>query len=206
MNSTRQRLLDILKNRPGTTPAELSRTLRLTQADVRHHLTNMMKEGLIVPTGHQRSGRRGRPARRYSLASAAFKDNFDLLSSALLTTSQQHLSPTGRTSFLRSVAVNLAGEYTPQGPLAQRLGQAVGRLNELAYQARWEAHSLAPRMILEHCPFATLLPQHPELCQLDSDLLEVLLDESVTQIESRAHQEGGYCIFIVGKADVAQAP
>ena len=201
MKSTRQRLLDILKNRPNTTTAELSRALQLTQADVRHHLSNMVDEGLVVATGYQRGGRRGRPARKFSIATATLKDNFDLLSSALLAVSLQNLSPPDRMVFLRDVAVKLAGEHASGGPLAQRLAGAVVRLNELGYQARWEAHADAPRLILEHCPFASLLPKHPELCQLDACLLENLLKEPVAQIESLAHEDGGHCIFLVGKID-----
>jgi predicted ArsR family transcriptional regulator len=202
MKPTRQRLLDILKNRPNTTAAELSRALQLTQADVRHHLSNMVEEGLVVATGYQRGGRRGRPARKYSIAATALKDNFDLLSSALLAVSLQHLSPPDRIAFLRRVAAHLAGEISPGGPLAQRLVGTVVKLNELGYQARWEAHVDAPRLILEHCPFATLLPQHPELCQLDACLLEILLKEPVAQVESLAYEDEGHCIFLVGKKDV----
>lgn len=201
MKSTRQRLLDILKNRPNTTAAELSRALQLTQADVRHHLSNMVEEGLVVATGYQRGGRRGRPARKFSLAAAAPKDNFDLLSSALLAVSLQNISPPDRMVFLRDVAAQLAGKHASGGPLAQRLVGAVVRLNELGYQARWEAHTDAPRLILEHCPFASLLPKHPELCLLDACLLEILLKESIAQIESLAHEDGGHCIFLVGKMD-----
>ena len=206
MKSTRQRLLDILNSRPNTTAAELSRALKLTQADVRHHLSNMVVEGLVVATGYQRGGRRGRPARKFSIAAAALKDNFDLLSSALLAVSLQNLSPPDRIIFLRHVAAQLAGENTSGGPLGQRLVGAVVKLNELGYQARWEAHADAPRLILEHCPFASLLPQHPELCQLDACLLEISLKEPVAQIESLAHEDGEYCIFLVGKTDVPLNP
>ena len=201
MKSTRQRLLDILNSRPNTTAAELSRALQLTQADVRHHLSNMVEEGLVVATGYQRGGRRGRPARKFSIAAAALKDNFDLLSSALLAVSLQNLSLPDRMVFLRHVAAQLAGEITSSSALAQRLVGAVEKLNELGYQARWEAHADAPRLILEHCPFASLLPKHPELCQLDACLLEILLKEPVAQIESLAHEDGGHCIFLVGEAD-----
>ena len=93
MKPTRQRLLDLLKNRNNQTAAELSRALGVTQADVRHHLSKMIDEGLIVQAGHQRVARRGRPARRYILAADALKDNFDLLSGALLTTTLADLSP-----------------------------------------------------------------------------------------------------------------
>lgn len=195
MKSTRQRIVDILNNREHGTAAELSRALQVTQADVRYHLSRMIQEGLIVSSSPRRLGRRGRPARRFSLTSMVNKDNFDLLSIALLTT---FLELNGNNNFLNQVANHIAGDFQPAGPLGQRLVQAVGQLNELNYQARWEAHADAPRIIFEHCPFAALRPQHPELCQLDANLLAIFLDESITPVESNAHLTDGYCLFLIG--------
>jgi len=206
MKSTRQRLLELLKNRNNQTAAELSRALGVTQADARYHLSKMVNEGLIVVVGQQRAGRRGRPARRYALAEAALKDNFDLLSSALLTITLADLSQEEQKSFLCRVAAALVGETDLQGPLSetdlqgplsQRLVRAIEKLNELGYVSRWEAHATAPRLILENCPFAKLLNQHPQLCQLDACMLEILLDEPVVQIESQTDNPSNHCIYII---------
>jgi predicted ArsR family transcriptional regulator len=202
MKSTRQHLLDILKNKPNCTAAELSRAMQLTKADVRHHLSNMVAEGLIVVTGHLHSGRRGRPARQFSIA-AEQDHNFDLLSSALLAVSLQNLSPSGQSAYFKRVAAQLGGENIPDGPLAQRLAGTVEKLNELGYQARWEAHADAPRLILESCPFTPLLSEYPELSQLDEFLLEFLLRQPVAQIESPTPGADGHCIFLVGKSATA---
>jgi predicted ArsR family transcriptional regulator len=198
MKSTRQRILEILENRPVITAAELSRAMQLTQADIRHHLSNMIKEGLIVTSGTQHSGRRGRPARRFSLAASVYKDNFDLLSSALLSTSLESLSPDQQSAFLEQVASQLVSNAITRGPLSQRLVQVVNHLNELGYQSRWEAHAEAPQVIFERCPFAALRPQHPVLCRIDARQLEILSAEPVTQIESSAHLDDGICLFVVG--------
>ena len=197
MKSTRQRLLELLKNRNNQTAAELSRALGVTQADARYHLSKMVNEGLIVVVGQQRAGRRGRPARRYALAEAALKDNFDLLSSALLTITLADLSQEEQKSFLCRVAAALVGETDLQGPLSQRLVRAIEKLNELGYVSRWEAHATAPRLILENCPFAKLLNQHPQLCQLDACMREILLDEPVVQIESQTDNPSNHCIYII---------
>ncbi|UCD42280.1 MAG: MarR family transcriptional regulator [Chloroflexota bacterium] len=198
MKSTRQHLLELIEHRPGITAAELSRALQLTQADIRHHLANMIKEGLIVSSGRQHSGRRGRPARRFSLASSVYKDNFDLLSSALLSASLDQLSPEQESTFLERVAGHLVPDKTEKGPLSQRLVQVVNQLNELGYQSRWEAHAEAPRVIFERCPFAALRAQHPELCRIDARQIEILCAEEVTLVESKAHMEDGFCMFLVG--------
>lgn len=199
MKATRQRLLDLLKKRNTGTAAELSLALGITQADARYHLSKMVAEGLIVIAGQQRVGRRGRPARCFALAEAALQDNFDLLSGALLKITLTDLSQEDQKSFLYRVAAALLEETELQGPLSQRLVRAIEKLNELGYESRWEAHATAPRLILEHCPFAKLLTRHPQLCQLDACLLEILLDEPVDQVESRIDDSADHCIYIVGK-------
>ncbi len=199
MKTTRQRLLEIIRHKPSITAAELSRALKVTQSDVRHHLSNMLEEGLIITVGQDSRGRRGRPARKFSLTAMSFQDNFDLLSRALLTTSLEDIPPGKEKSYLQRVAIKILGEITPSGPLSQRLVEGIEKLNTLGYQARWEAHSDAPKLIFERCPFAALRPDHPELCHLDTYLIEFLLGESVSQSDSNAHLEDGYCLFLVGR-------
>jgi predicted ArsR family transcriptional regulator len=198
VKSTRQRILEILDNRPGITAAELSRALQLTQADIRHHLSNMVAEGLVTSSGQQKTGRRGRPARRFSLSASVHKDNFDLLSSALLNTALHSLSPNQQSTYLEQVASRLVPSEKTKGPLSQRLVKVINHLNDLGYQSRWEAHSDAPRIIFERCPFAKLRIKHPELCRLDAKQIAQLSAEPVTLVESNAHLDDGFCLFLVG--------
>jgi predicted ArsR family transcriptional regulator len=198
VKSSRQRILEILENRPGITAGELSRALQLTQADIRHHLSNMVKEGLVISSGEQKTGRRGRPARRFSLSASFHEDNFDLLSSALLKTSLHSLSPDQQAKFLKQVASHLVSDKLPEGALSQRLMQVINHLNELGYQAHWEAHAEAPRIIFERCPFAALRIQHPELCRIDAMQIEILCKEPIKLLESNAHLDDGFCLFLVG--------
>jgi predicted ArsR family transcriptional regulator len=67
-------------------------------------------------------------------------------------------------------------------------------LNQLHYQARWEAGAEGPRIILGQCPYAAVIGNHPELCRMDMSLLEGMLD---TQVEQRV-KLGPMCIFLVG--------
>jgi predicted ArsR family transcriptional regulator len=94
-----------------------------------------------------------------------------------------------------------AGLDSSPANLTQRLGLAVQRLNEMGYQARWEAHRDAPRLFLGHCPYLAILPEHPELCQMDAHLLENLLGVPASQVKKRAQDSRGarYCLFVAGK-------
>jgi len=197
--STRQRILDLLLKQDHLNAAELSRVLSVTQADVRYHLSQMVVEGLILTVKPKPSGRRGRPARRYSLASKAKRENYEVLVRALINSIREKTSAQENKLLLHDMASKIPGDYQPAGPLGQRLVQAVDQLNLLNYQARWEAHANAPRVIFDRCPFASLRPEFPELCQLDTKLLENLLDERVIQVESNAHQPDGYCLFHISQ-------
>jgi predicted ArsR family transcriptional regulator len=197
--STRQRILDLLSNQDQINAAEISRAISVTQADVRYHLSRMVEEGLILTAKPKHTGHRGRPARRYTLASKSRQDNFELFTRALLTSARNNTSVEESNKLLQDIAIQIAGEVEPGGPLGTRLVQAVDQLNLHNYQARWEAHTNAPRVIFDRCPFASLRPEFPELCQLDAELLSNLLDEPVTQINSNAHLTDGYCLFNISQ-------
>ena len=83
--------------------------------------------------------------------------------------------------------------------LTQRLYRTIQNLNQLHYQARWEAHADAPRLILEHCPFLSVQDIHPEVCQIDGLLLAGLLRTDVVQIARLVEEKHGAksCIFRV---------
>jgi predicted ArsR family transcriptional regulator len=195
IKSTRQRILDLLSEQDQLTAGEISRALSVTQADVRYHLTRMEGEGLVLSITPKHSGRRGRPARRFNLVSKSKRDNFDLFTKALLDSIRQKNSIEIQKITLHEIADQIAGEINPAGPLGRRLMKAVKLLNQQYYQARWEAHTDAPRVIFDRCPFAALRPDYPELCHLDSTLLAVLISEDVVQIHSNAHQPDGFCLF-----------
>lgn len=199
VKSTRQRILEILSNQELASAAELSRALNVTRANVRYHLKNMESEGLVIAQDPKQSGRRGRPARRFSLASKALKDNYDILSVALLEAMIERTLEHELELLLRRVAENISAGFKSRGPLGSRLVQAVDQLNAKHYHARWEAHADSPQVIFEHCPFASLRPKYPILCQVDKNLLEYILDESVKQIATEAYLPEGSCLFSISR-------
>ena len=87
----------------------------------------------------------------------------------------------------------------PGQPLMRRLASAIERLNEMHYQARWEAGPEGPRIILGHCPYATIIDKHPELCQMDLALLSKLLGGELQQTAKLESGAGGlpFCAFMM---------
>jgi predicted ArsR family transcriptional regulator len=136
------------------------------------------------------------------LTHQAQRHNLDGLASALLDEFINTLTTTERNSALKRLGNRLLNNPKDRkSNLPQRLFQAVTYLNELKYQARWEAHAVAPRLILGHCPYAAILLKHPELCHLDSIIIEQLITAPVRQTDKLNRDAFGmvYCTFVVEK-------
>jgi predicted ArsR family transcriptional regulator len=67
-------------------------------------------------------------------------------------------------------------------PLARKLALCIDQINKMHYHSRWEAHASGPRIIIESCPYASVITKHPELCLMDKKLLEKYLGGSVEQL------------------------
>ncbi|MEJ2264571.1 MAG: ArsR family transcriptional regulator [Anaerolineales bacterium] len=200
MKSTRERILDYFATHKTVTATELSHALQVTPANVRHHLAILLNREQIQAVGERAPKGPGRPARVYCLSQQAIGENLDSLSRALLEEALDALGPGKQNDFLRGVADRLQGGSKMKGSLTQRLYEAVQRLNAMHYQSRWEAHAEAPRIIFEHCPYRSILPDHPELCRMDASLLEAMLDRPAEQTAKLAQDANGatYCLFVVG--------
>ena len=192
MQTTRQRILQYLHiNRQATAP-ELSLTFDLTQANIRHHLEILEKRGQIEIIGQTPSDQPGRPCHVYMLTKSAQENALDELASALLVESLTGKSDAKRKQKLASTARQLAGkEHDPSQSLLIRLGNAVQRLNDLNYKAHWEAHADSPQILLGRCPYAPIINRHPELCEMDTQMIRLLTGEEFEQVEKISRSQSG---------------
>ncbi|GAB4536163.1 MAG: hypothetical protein Fur0018_26750 [Anaerolineales bacterium] len=196
MHPTRQQILEYLERHQRATPDELARALKVTAANVRHHLHILLEDEWITDTGSRTHKGKGRPTRVYALAAGRQADNL----SGLLHTLLDQIPPEGREAAFASLAESLSGAAPPLPPerhLTHHLIQTVKCLNTMHYRARWEAHAAAPRIRLSHCPYAAIIEQHPELCDLDAHLLAHLLHRPVRQTAKRENSPSGglFCLF-----------
>jgi predicted ArsR family transcriptional regulator len=199
MQSTRLRILEYLeRNRQATAP-ELSQVLDLTQANIRHHLDVLERDGKIEAVGEVASGGRGRPTTIYMTARAEQRNALEVLASLLLHLGQDGLPARRQEVFLKGLADRLAGNAQQAGSLTIRLSTATQYLNDFHYKAHWEAHADAPQIFLGHCPYGQIITQHPELCRMDELLLERLTGEKLVQLEKQTRSPEGpsYCRFVI---------
>jgi predicted ArsR family transcriptional regulator len=208
MNNTQRRIVETLQGAMSASTVELAGTLGMTVANVRHHLA-ILKENLTVEMVERRSSPgRGRPTYLYRLRPQALQNNLDALCQALLDECLADLSEPERLQFIQRVATRLVSSQTPganasrviaprDSHLGLRLTQAVQVLNQMHYQARWEAHTRGPRVFFNACPYLAILPEYPELCRLDSQLLAALA--GLPAYQAARIDPSRYCLFYIGK-------
>lgn len=182
--TTRLRILDFLRKHQTASVGELSRSFGMTKANIRHHLAVLEMNNMIEMISLQREGP-GRPVMVYGLSRFVLGDGLDQLSLALMAEWLGDLLMDEREAGLKSLAQRLAGVEcgaTTNAPMAQRLTLSVDHLNRMHYQARWEASLAGPRLVFGHCPYSAIIERCPELCIMDTYLLEIFLNAQIKQI------------------------
>jgi len=193
MTTARQKVLAYLSKSRTASAREISRSLKMSAATVRHHLRVLAADGRLELTSVRGRDRRGRPENVYSLPRAALGTNLAALSDALLTEA-------GPGIRMEALAKHLVGEDNFAGqPLAKRLTLTVEKMNGMKYHSRWEAGSEGPRIILAHCPYAAILEKHPELCKMDEAMLLDLVGQPARQILKAGNEGSSVCVFVVGR-------
>lgn len=199
-NTSRQRILVYLSQHNGATAAEISISLGVTEANIRHHLAILVSDGRVKTPGTRPEFRRGRPEKIFSLGENKQKESLGKLAGILLN----HMLEYSNGSDTEKILKQLANELVPvreqqRGLITSRLAQTVALLSEQGYAARWEAHSAAPRILFEDCPYATIIASHPELCQMDRIILEQHLDGQIEQTAKLEKSARGtsFCRFVL---------
>ncbi|RJP51131.1 MAG: winged helix-turn-helix transcriptional regulator [Anaerolineaceae bacterium] len=188
--TSRQRVLNHLgKNRPASA-REIARALNMSAPTVRHHLGVLAADGLVEMMEIRPRGGRGRPEKLYSLSQTALGDNLPALTNALLGAAGSRLN-------LEAVAGRiLDSSQFSNLPSPKRLSLLIEKLNEMHYQARWEAGAEGPRVIFGRCPYARVIDGHPVLCKMDAVILKMTLAQSVTQTLRNEAPARGACPFV----------
>ena len=199
-SNARQKMLAYLRKNQSVTADEAARAMRMTSANVRHHLSLLLADGLVEVIGLRKSEGKGRPVKVFGLSRAALGDNYAPLSEIALEGWLSSIEPERRDSALKLIAEKLAGLPVDRKlHITRRLVLAAERLNSLHYRAHWEAHAGGARMILGHCPYSVIVGKHPELCRMDAFLLELLVGADLEQIAKLETTGKGLpvCIFSV---------
>ena len=99
---------------------------------------------------------------------------------------------------MQTLALRLAkaSESTETLNMSKRLAQTIEHLNQLNYQAKWEAGAEGPHILFGHCPYAAIIEKYPELCKMDAAMLTACLDSNTRQL-AKIEKGMGMCIFAI---------
>ncbi len=197
--NTRDAIQKYLEDHPFSYAEEISEALSRTRANIQYHLKRLEADGIVEQVRQPKEALdRGRPRDYYSLATHEKPDNLPALAGALL---QLYLRdhPTGEIDVgrLSALAQAVLSPKSPPSSSTARLNHLVKELSARGYQARWEAHAGGPEIIFRNCPYAAVIAQHPELCQMDALLLKAHLGTSSRQISKIQLPTTPACRFII---------
>jgi predicted ArsR family transcriptional regulator len=178
--STRGQIVALLR-RAARTVDDLARSLDLTDNAVRAHLATLERDGLVQQHGMRRGV--GKPAYAYRLTPAAerlFPRVYDQVLGQLLTVLQEQYGSDELLAIVRATGRRLAVRRgLPTGERRARVAGAVDALNEWGGLLEYEESGDAFVIRGHSCPFASVVPEHPESCRLVEALLAEFADEPV---------------------------
>lgn len=182
----------------------------MTAPAVRHHLGILESDGRIVAVGHERLGGRGRPVTTYRLSDRVLGENLAMLSDSLLNAWAGKAARARRGALLPALAASLLrqlGNGPAAVPAASKLARLVDDLNAAHYAARWEAGAEGPRIVFGHCPYAAIIENHPELCQMDALAMAQRMQLEATQTAKIDPRGSGpdHCMFLLRPAAASRS-
>jgi predicted ArsR family transcriptional regulator len=203
VQTTRYRILEIMKEQGDVTVAELARKLDMAPVSVRHHLDVLQGENLICSPRVRRRGTVGRPVQVYALTEAAnahFPRNHQSLAMRMLDELKALLPADQVQGMLERMAdgeARQAPSLPDDATLEQRVELTVEFLNQRGYLARYERHGEAFTLYTLNCPYSGVSEQHRELCAMDLRLIGALLGVTPSPV-NRLAEGGCRCAYRVG--------
>ena len=202
MHEKRRRIMDIIKEQGSATVNELRNQLAVTGVTVRHHLDVLHSQGLVTEPKVRRRKLPGRPQYEYRLTEKAaehFPKRYDVLALNLMHEIKCGDSPLELSAVLDGVRrrISSVAPKPEQGnSLEEQVDNAVEFLKEQGYEARREKSIQGLVIHIGNCPYENLPQQHPELCQMDSNLVTSMIE---TQPECMGVMATGYktCSYLI---------
>jgi predicted ArsR family transcriptional regulator len=181
MQSTRQEILEILKEERQVTVEDLAERLELTPMTIRHHLNVLQAQNLVVAAKVRRSKTVGRPRLVYTLTEAAdelFPQSYSDLARHLVSEVKETVGEDGTEAIFRRMADRVVKSAPPAlagQSFELRLDQVVDFMEEQGFISRWEKTDQGYVFSNVNCPYRDVCREHDEVCIMDAEILTRLL-------------------------------
>lgn len=202
MQSTRQEILEILKEEIQATVEDLAERLELTPMTIRHHLNVLQAQNLVVASKVRRSKRVGRPRLVYTLTDAAddlFPQSYGDLARHLVSEVKETMGKEEAETIFRRVADRVAKDgprFDESQSFEERLTQVIDFMEGQGFISRWEETDGGYVITNINCPYRIVTREHDEVCIMDTEILTKLLGV-VPQRTSSMQKGDNSCSFLL---------
>jgi len=181
--STRGKIVAELRT-GSKTVNDLAAALSLTDNAIRANLLSLERDRLVEQAGTVKGHRK--PHFAYSLTDEArhlFPKAYDSLFNGLVSELKNKLRATALIEVLRSAGRRMVGgrAKTAGSTLDERVDQCLSALEELGGAAKATRTDHGFVIKSESCPFADVVVEHPEVCQVAEAMVEEMVGARVRE-------------------------
>jgi len=200
MKSTKDRILQSLLRKPKITINEIAEAVGINAISVRHHLSNLEKEGLISAE-EERHGV-GRPRLMYSLTEDGmerFPTKYLRLTTKLLAQMKETMPAPAVANLFSQVAEEMAKEHSEQIKglsMEERLDFVKDILAQEGFTVEWEKKGKEYQIHEISCPYYQIGIAHPEVCTVDQTLISTMLALPAHKVQC-VLDGSAHCTYVV---------
>jgi len=200
MKSTRDRILQILLRHPRLSTNELAEAVGINPISVRHHITNLQMESLVMAE-EERHGV-GRPRLVYYLTEDGlekFPTRYLRLTTRILTQMKDKFSQPMVSEMFKELATSMAGEHAAELKdlkVEERLEVMKGVLADEGFVVEWEKQGSQYLIHEITCPYLQVGQSHPEVCTVDQTLISTMLAVPANKIQCIL-SGANHCTYVV---------
>lgn len=200
MKSTREKILRTLLLSPESTINELAEAVGINGISIRHHLTSLEADDLVV-SSEERHGV-GRPRLIYSLTDKGvekFPTGYLRLTKRVIGALNETMTSTEIASLFGSIGTQIAQSYAEDleiKPIKERLKILKKIMTREGFIFEYNKNQNAYTLSSFSCPYHQIISEHPELCNIDYQLISNVLSTSV-EIKTCILKGDEFCSYCV---------
>ncbi len=208
MKSTRERILQTLLVHPRSTINDLAEAVNINAISVRHHLSSLQADALVV-TEEERHGV-GRPRLVYFLTEKGlerFPTSYFRLTTRLLDQIKGTMPETVVTGLFTKMADELGAEYARKAAklatMEARLDLVKNLLADEGFTVEWEKKGKQYQIHEITCPYYHVGQSHPEVCTVDQTLISKVLSIPAEKINCILRGDT-HCTYVIPMEEVSE--
>ena len=184
MADTRQEILQHLREKGGSDVTQLAVALGLSPVTIHYHINVLQRDGLLESKPLRQGV--GRPRNVFTLKATAldkFPQSYHRLSDRLLEMLKSRLSEADIQTLFERIGDEIAAEHAASlagKTLDQKIETLVDLLGEEGFLSRLEKVGNGGFVLTQvNCPYQYVATRHPEVCEMDLQLMNTALGTSV---------------------------